>query len=435
MLRVGASATAKGAFMGSQILSIGAILLSTAFLLAGNGLISTLTPLRAHLDGFSAIAIGAMGSFYYAGFVLGCFAGPRLLERVGHIRTFTVSAALTTATVLLQALFADPTVWFLVRVAFGFCAACVIMALESWLNDRATNETRGRILASYVIVNLSFLLLGQWLLLAAPPHGFQLFSMAAIVYILCIVPVGLTRLPQPVAQAAPRFRIKRLVDKAPVGVAGVITVGLANGAFWTLAPVYAQSLGFSTLGIALFMSVFILGGALVQIPLGRYSDALDRRWVAAGACGVACLGGATLALLGRAGISAPYWLYPCTFVFGAAMLPLYSISIAHSNDRMARGEFVEASASLLLINGIASVAGPMLAAVVTAHFGQPSLFFYTAAVHFAMTVFAIWRITQSRAVPKERREHYVAIPQLVSPKSLELDPRSGETASAPEAVI
>src|SRR3974390_2038330 len=148
--------------MTSQIFSIAAILLSTAFLLAGNGLISTLTPLRAHLDGFSAIAIGAMGSFYYAGFVLGCFAGPRLLARAGHIRTFAVSAALTAATVLLQALFAEPVVWFPIRAAFGFCAACVFMALESWLNDRATNETRGRILASYVIVNLSFLLLGQW---------------------------------------------------------------------------------------------------------------------------------------------------------------------------------------------------------------------------------------------------------------------------------
>jgi MFS family permease len=417
--------------MGSQLMSIAAILLSTAFLLAGNGLISTLTPLRAHLDGFSALAIGAMGSFYYAGFVLGCFAGPRLLARVGHIRTFSVGAALTAATVLMQALFAAPAVWFLVRTAFGFCAACVFMALESWLNDRATNETRGRILASYVIVNLSFLLLGQWLLLAAPPQGFQLFSIAAIVYILCIVPVGLTRLPQPVAQAAPRFRIKRLVNKAPVGVAGVIAVGLANGAFWTLAPVYAQSLGFSTFGIALFMSVFILGGALVQIPLGRYSDGIDRRWAAAGACGVACLGGVTLGLLGRAGISAPAWLYPCAFVFGAAMLPLYSISIAHSNDRMARGEFVEASASLLLINGLASVAGPMLAAVVTARFGQPSLFFYTACVHLAMTAFAIWRITQADAVPKGRREHYVSLPQLASPQSLELDPRAGEQAGSP----
>jgi MFS family permease len=414
--------------MGSQLFSIGAILLSTAFLLLGNGLVTTLTPMRAQLDGFSGLAIGAMGSFYYAGFVIGCFAGPRLLARVGHIRTFSVAAALTAATVLFQALYTEPLIWFLVRAAFGFCAACVIMALESWLNDLATNETRGRILAAYVIVNLGCLLLGQWFLLAAPPSGFELFSIAAIVYIFCIVPVGLTRLPQPVPQAAPRFRIMRLASMAPVGVAGVITVGFANGAIWALAPVYAQSLGYSTFGIALFMSSFILGGALIQFPLGRYSDRLDRRWIAAIVCGAASAGGIALALLGRAGASIPGLLYPFALFFGAAMLPLYSVSIAHTNDRMQRSEFVEASASLLLVNGLASVAGPIFGASITALFGQPALFFYTAAIHFSMMLYAVWRIAIARGVPSDRREVYVPVPQQGSAQSLELDPRAPEHA-------
>ena len=128
--------------MNPQLLSIGAILLSTAFLLAGNGLVGTLTPVRAHLEGFSDLEIGAMGSFYYAGFVAGCLVGPRVLARVGHIRTFSVGAALTAATVLLQPLLVEPGTWFAIRAAFGFCAANVVMALESWLNDRATNQTR-----------------------------------------------------------------------------------------------------------------------------------------------------------------------------------------------------------------------------------------------------------------------------------------------------
>jgi MFS family permease len=419
--------------MGSQLFSIGAILLSTAFLLVGNGLISTLTPLRAQLDGFSGIAIGAMGSFYYAGFVLGCFAGPRLLSRVGHIRTFAVGAALTAATVLFQALYTEPVIWFLVRGAFGFCAACVFMALESWLNDRATNETRGRILAAYVIVNLSCLLLGQWFLLAAPPKSFELFSIAAIVYIFCIVPVGLTRLPQPVPQGVPRFRIARLAKRAPVGIAGVTAVGFANGAVWALAPVYAQSLGYSTSGIALFMSAFILGGALIQLPLARYSDRIDRRWIVVLVCVTACIGGIALAFLGRTGARVPGLLYPFALFFGAAMLPLYSLSVAHTNDRMERSEFVEASASLLLVNGLASVAGPMCGALVIAHFGQSTLFFYTAAIHFIMGGFTIWRISIARGVPGEKREHFVSVPQQASPQSVELDPRGPEHPQSPKA--
>jgi len=421
--------------MGPQLFSIGAILLSTAFLLLGNGLIGTLTPVRAHLEGFSDLAIGAMGSFYYAGFVAGCFVGPRLLARVGHIRTFAVAAALTAAMVLLQALLDKPVAWFIVRMAYGFCAANVFMALESWLNDRATNETRGRVLAAYVIVNLSGLTLGQWFLLSASPSGYKLFSVAAILYICCIVPVGLTQLPQPVPQPVPALRIGRLMRRAPVGVAGVITVGLANGAVWTLAPVYAQLLGFSTTGVASFMSAFIVGGALIQFPLARFSDRVDRRWIMSFTCGAGAIAGVGLALLGRMGISAPHFLYPCVFLFGAAMLPLYSLSIAHANDRMVRSEFIEASATLLLVNALASVLGPILAAFVTARMGMPALFLYTATIHLLMTVFTVARIVPGNALPETAREHYIAVPQQGSPTALELDPRGPEHAkdTAPKA--
>jgi MFS family permease len=417
--------------MAPQLYSIGAILLSTAFLLLGNGLIGTLTPVRAHLEGFSNLAIGTMGSFYYAGFVLGCFAGPRLLARVGHIRTFAIAAALTSATVLLQPIYTAPVMWIADRAAFGFCAASIFMALESWLNDRATNETRGRILSAYVIVNLGSLAAGQWLLLAAPTMGYQLFSLAAIVYVLCLVPVGLTRLPQPMPQPVPRLRVWRLAKIAPVGMAGIVTVGLANAAFWILAPVYAQSLGFSIFGVALFMSAFIVGGTLIQFPLGRFSDRLDRRWIIAAVCGAACLGGIALALLGRMG--APYLLYPLALFFGAAMLPLYSLSIAHANDRLPHGEFIEASATLLMVNAVASVIGPFVAALVTARVGLAALFFYTAAVHFAMMVFTVARIVMVRSAPGETHEHFVAVPQTQSPNALELDPRAPAHADHPRA--
>lgn len=419
--------------MGPQLYSIGAILLSTAFLLAGNGLVGTLTPLRAHLEGFSDLEIGAMGSFYYGGFVLGCLVGPRVLARVGHIRTFAVGAALVAATVLLLPLLVAPASWFAIRACFGFFAANVVMALESWLNDRANNQTRGRILSAYVMVNLTFFMLGQWLLLLASPAGYKLFSVAAMTYICCLVPVGLTQLPQPLPQPAPPLRVKRLMRMAPVGVAGVITVGLANGAFWTLAPVYAQLLGFRTSGVAAFMSAFILGGALVQFPLGRFSDRMDRRWIIALCCGSAVALGVALAFLGRFGIKTLTILFPIAFIFGAAMLPLYSLSIAHANDRMLRCEFVEASASLLLINALASIVGPVLAAAITVVAGMPALFFYTAAVHFLMTAFTLSRLVLTRAAPEAAREHYMPVPQLASPSSLELDPRGPELGPAREA--
>lgn len=409
---------------GPQIYSIATILLSTAILLVGNGLMSTLTPLRAHLDGFSHLAIGTMGSFYFIGFVGGCLVGPKVLAGVGHIRTFAVGAALAAATVLLQALLVTPATWFFDRAAFGLCAATVIMTLESWLNDRATNETRGRVLAAYVIVNMVFLTLGQWLLPLASPAGFELFAVAAIAYICCLVPVGLTQLPQPALQSAPQLCVRLLMRRTPVGVAGVIAVGLANSAFWTLAPVYAQSLGFRTSGVAAFMSAFILGGALIQIPLAKYSDRFDRRLSIALTCTISVLSGIALAALGRLGITAPGLLYPTAFVCGAGIMPVYALAIAHANDRLMRSEFVAASASLLLINALASVLGPVLAALLTTRAGMPGLFLFIAAVYAAMTIFTLARMFTESSVAAGEREHYIAAPAQSSPAAFELDPRS-----------
>jgi MFS family permease len=334
-------------------------------------------------------------------------------------------ASLTAATVLILPLLVSPLVWFAVRAAFGFCAAGVYMVIESWLNDRATNQDRGRILSAYVAVNLGSLMLGQWLLPLASPKGAELFSLSAVLYVLCVVPVGVTLLPQPVPQPAPQLRVRRLLRSSPVGMAGVIAVGLANGAFWTLGPVYAISLGFSTTGIALFMSAFVLGGTLIQLPLGRFSDHIDRRWIIAGVSAAAALGGVALALLGRWSAQMPWLLYPLAFFFGAAMLPLYSLSIAHANDRIERTEFLEASATLLMVNALAAVAGPTLAAVVTSFAGMSSLFFYTAAVHVLMVVFTLTRIAVKRAPADESREAYVAVPQA-STAALDLDPRAPE---------
>jgi MFS family permease len=410
--------------------SIAAILLATALFLMGNGLIGTLTPLRAHAEGFSDIAVGALGAWYYLGFVIGCFAGPRLLARVGHIRAFTVAAALVAACVLIQPIGTDPRLWFAARGFAGLSMAILYMAVESWLNDRATNETRGRILSLYVAVNLGALLVGQWLLLLADPQSFELFSVGAMFYCLCVVPMGLTRLPAPVLRAAPRIDIIRILTVSPVGAAGCLTVGLANGAFWALGPIYAQSLGFSTREIALFMSVFIAGGALIQLPLGRISDGMDRRWMIAATCTAASFCGLVLGVAGWLLIGVPYIFYGIVFALGASMLPLYSLSIAHTNDRLPRAEFVDASAGLLMINAAASIPGPLLASFVISTAGPYSLFLYTAIAHAAMAFYAFTRMRMTEPAPVETRETFAPVAQG-SPAALELDPRGPAQEKTP----
>ncbi|MEI9990018.1 MAG: MFS transporter [Rhizomicrobium sp.] len=413
--------------MRKQILAVGAILFSTALYIMGNGLIGVLIPVRGHASGFSNLALGVIGSFYFAGFVLGCFLGPRLLARVGHSRTFGVGAGISAAAILLQSMIVTIPVWILLRGAFGVAAACIYMVIESWLNDRATNENRGRIFSAYLTVNFSAIIVGQMLSGTARPTSFSLFSLAAVFYALCLIPMGLTRLPQPNAAAVPVLRPLRLYRISPVGVMGCIAVGFANSAVWTLAPVYADAHGLAKGWIAVFMSVFTFGGAIVQLPLGRISDRMDRRYIIAFVSVVAAALGVALATFG----GAHRWtILPLIGLFGLMALPLYGLSVAHTNDRIARDEFVETSATLLMINSLASVSGPTLAALAMGWFGTSALFFYTATIHAAMAVFALVRITMKEAASPTSRERYEPIPPQSTQAEAALDPRGADEQAA-----
>ena len=409
--------------MRKQLLAIGAILFSTSLYIAGNGLVGVLIPVRAHLDGFSNLSLGIIGSFYFAGFVAGCFAGPPLLARVGHSRSFAVGAGISAATILLQSMFVSELVWILLRGAFGVAAACIYMVIESWLNDRASNENRGRIFSAYLMVNFISIIAGQMLFATGNPASFVLFNLSAVFYALCLIPMGLTQLPQPHAAHVPRLRPLKLYGVSPVGVVGCIAVGFANSAVWTLAPVYAQAHGLNKGWIAIFMSVFTLGGALVQLPLGRWSDRIDRRVIIAAVCVLACLLGLALATFG----GAHRWtILPLIFCFGAVALPLYGLSVAHTNDRISRQDFVETSATLLLINSTASVFGPTLAALAMGWAGTSTLFFYSAAIHAAMAIFTIVRISQRDEPANAHREPYEPQPQQATLAAAEFDPRNTE---------
>src|SRR6185312_13211397 len=409
--------------MRNQLFSVAAILFSAAIFIAGNGLIGTLIPVRAALAGFSNGTLGLIGSAYYLGFVAGCFAGRHLLARVGHSRTFAVCAGIATATTLLQSIFLSATVWIVMRCGFGFAAASLYMVIESWLNERATPDARGRIFATYMTVNYASLIVGQMLFSSNKPTSFTLFDLTAALYALCLVPMGLTLLPQPLTATVPKLRPMRLFRTSPVGVVGCIAVGLANSALWAWAPIFAQDHGLNRTWLSTFMSVLTLGGAVVQLPLGRLSDRMDRRYVIAATCFASAGLGVALYLLAG---SSRGELLALIGVFGMTALPFYGLSVAHANDRIPREAFVEASATLLMINALASCFGPSLAAQVIAYFGSEALFLYTAAIHTAMTVFVLVRIRTREALIGETRDKFEVMPQQGSPAGLELDPRGPE---------
>lgn len=423
--------------MGKIFGPITALLLGAAILLVGGGIQGLLIPVRAGLEGFAPQLIGLLSSGYSIGFVLGCLLAPHIVQRVGHIRTFAVLAAIASSLAIIFALAVNPITWIGLRIWSGFCFSGLFMVIESWLNERSTNENRGQIFSAYMIINFAATTCGQMMLPLAQPLEFTLFAMTGVAIAWALIPVGLTKsvAPNPIAQV--RLRLRRLYRTSPVGVVGAFAVGVANGSFGGLGAIYGQRLGLSTTGVALFMSAAVVGGALSQYPVGRLSDRIDRRYVilgsglAASAMAGVLIAAAVTGWLGDGAINWP--LIALGLVFGACAYPLYGLCVAHTNDFVDRSGFVEASSGLLLTWGLGATLGPPLAATAMQAMGAGGLFAFTACVHCLLAVFAGYRMTRRAALPPEAREDFVAFGVIRStPEAMGLDPRAPDSNADPE---
>lgn len=418
--------------MVAAVAAIGALLLSVAIMVTGNGLQTTLITVRANIEGFDATQIGLLVSSYYAGFAAGCLVNPHLVARVGHIRTFAALAAIGAGTALVYPMVVVPWVWWLLRALAGFAFAGLYTVIESWLNDRATNRNRGGLFSIYRVVELSASTGGLLLLNAAAPEGFQLFSIAALLIALALVPVAVTRAVAPAPIGAARLRPGRLYRASPLGVVGIFLVALANSAYWGLTPVFVQRIGHGIAEVSFVMAALLVGGAVAQYPIGWLSDRFDRRTVLIVVAAFASMGGAAMAAVAQTN-SFPA-LLGVSVLFGALTMPLYSLLIAHTNDFLDPGEFVQASGGLLLVYGIGAVIGPTLGSWVMLERPAWLLFFYTAAVHVTLVLFGLWRATRRPPPPAEVQGRFTAPPPLTTPQGFELDPRA-EGADGPEAVL
>ncbi len=256
---------------------IQSILYSVALLLLGNGLISTLLTLRGTSEGFSSAVLGIIMSAYFVGFICGTWVSPRLIRRMGHIRTFAFCASICATTALLHTIFVDQWAWMGLRFFYGLAYITLMTVIESWLNSQAASHERGRIFAFYMVVNLGALAIAQQMLNLDSPENFLLFALVAILVSWAIMPVSITRRAQPsISAQRPKSSLKTLLKISPLAVAGASLSGLAMGAFWTMTPIYATQLNYDVSGIALIMSMTIIGGAVLQIPIGRYSDKHDQ---------------------------------------------------------------------------------------------------------------------------------------------------------------
>ena len=294
--------------MAPLISKIGALLCAVALLILGVGLLNTTLALRSNLEGYSDFVLGLITSAYFVGFFIGTYIALPLVKRIGHIRAFAACASVASACVLLHQLIINPYAWMVVRVLTGTALVILYTVVEGWLNGQTPAEQRGKVFAVYMVVNLLSLATAQQLLRLDPEITFILFALASVLFSLSLVPVTWTRLQQPQINNVGKIQLRQLWRKAPVAVVGAVVSGLAMGAFWGLTPSYAVQTGLSNTQVASLITCAVLGGAVCQIPLGRYSDKHDRRTVLLCiAAGATLLSGLLIFLPAAAGIPSSSW--------------------------------------------------------------------------------------------------------------------------------
>jgi MFS family permease len=410
-------------FMFAAYRPILSLLRGTAFLLAASGLHGLLLPLRGQEEGFSTAVLGLLGTAWAGGFVAGCFFAPRLVRRAGHVRAFGAFAASGAIVALLTGLLINEPAWIVLRAFTGFTMAGAFMVIESWLNEKSTNENRGTVFGLYMMVTYASIMAGQMIVAAGDVKSASLFMVAGIFFCLSLIPTAVSTAATPKPLQDVSLDLKGLYANSPVASVACVLIGIANGAWGTLGAVYGARIGISTPEIALMMSLVVVAGAAMQLPVGRVSDKTDRRFVLA----AASLGSAVFALLvfvatPRSGV----FVIAMTACYGALAYTLYSLAVAHANDHASPEDFVKVSGGLLLLYGFGTMVGPVIGAVLMGSMRPESLFLATALAHFTLAGYTVLRIGRRAPVPVEDREAFKTLPSErgVTPEAVRLDPRT-----------
>jgi MFS family permease len=387
----------------------------------GNGLQGALVGVRATAEAFSVSSTGIVMSGFSAGLLLSSFVTPRVVGRVGHIRVFAAFASIISTAILLIPLWVEPAWWFAMRFVTGLGTAGLYIVCESWLNSASTNQNRGKFLSIYMIIMYGAMGGGPFLLNIADASGFSRFIVASALMSLALVPLSLARGEAPAIERPRPVGLMEIYRGSPLAAVGTCANGLGQGAFFSMAAVYAVMQGLSLAQVSLLLALPPLGVIISQYPIGLLSDRYDRRrLLTVLAFLAAAIAALTIPLAG----ASPALLIGLFAVFGAIALPIYALAVAHANDHLDPDQMVGASGKLVLLYGVGSIAGPFLVGLAMQRFGPPGFPLYMMAVYGGLGLFAVYRM--SRRAPPVQTEG-VAMPQMAPTTTL-----VGATAIAEE---
>ncbi|MBB4185013.1 MFS family permease [Sinorhizobium terangae] len=408
--------------MLASLASVFSLMLSTLLMMVAFGLQSYVIPVRSVAESWSTLTVSIFATGYTLGFTLSCIVTPRFVLRVGHVRVFTALITLLSIAILMCGLIVDWRAWIAFRAISGFAISGSYLVIESWLNERVTNENRGLLFSLYLITTMVGTIGGQYLVPLGDPTNTSLFILCGVLFSLALLPTALSSSPMPAPPAQAKFDIPGLFRRSPVAVVGGVLAGALSGAWLNLGGVFTQRIGLSTAEGATLLASLLTGSALSQIPIGRASDRMDRRIVMVG-CGIV---GVISCLVMSVSIgNSPTVLYLVAACIGSVLFPIYALNVAHANDLARPNEYVEISSGLMITYGIGTIAGPLMVGPVMDRFG-PAALFVVLAVYFALYGgYAAWRIL--------RRDQHVGLVAKTDFQATTVLPTPGPDVTSPIA--
>ena len=425
-----------------------ALFLGYGIIILAHGFQGNLLGIRAVIENFNIIATGALMSGYFVGYFVGANVVPNLVGKVGHIRVFAAFASTASLSILLHSLIVDPYVWILGRFITGFSIISIFVVVESWLNDRATNKTRGKVLSVYMIITFIGIGLGVLLLNFNNPKNYEPFILVSLLLSVALVPILLTKRKPPTFKKISYIKIKELYKISPLGTFSMFCTGFIHPVIFTLGAVYGALMNFSILEISMYLFLITISGAIFQWPIGYLSDRFGRRIILI----ITTLIGSILSILCFFSVSeSPDFInlskdwkiilqhvtnhrmlfYIFISLYAGMCLPLFSLNLAYVNDFLPKEKFVSAGAGMQIIFGLSAMVAPFLCSFFMKNFGPNGLFIYLFIFHVAIGLFGIYRMTR-RSTTENPDNTFTPMPRNITPLGMELDPDAGVDLSDKE---
>tara|TARA_Y100000590_G_C15697075_1_gene1005523 strand:- start:972 stop:2261 length:1290 start_codon:yes stop_codon:yes gene_type:complete len=410
-------------------------------LMVAHGFQGNLLGVRSVIENFNFIIVGIIMSGYFVGYFAGANTIPKLVGKVGHIRVFAAFASMASLSILIHAVFINPFIWTLCRFVTGFSIVSIFIVMESWLNDRANNRTRGAILSAYMFITLIGISLGTLLLNFSSPEKYEPFILISLLLSVALIPILLTKRKAPKFKKLGYIDLKGLYKTSPLATVSMFCTGIIHSALFSLGVVYAASMNFTIFEISLLLFIITVSGGIFQWPVGYYSDKNDRRkiiilctFVASLFCILSILASGTslenMYLATSVGVD-KIMFFTYVAIYSGMAIPLFTLNLAYVNDYIAKEKFVAAGAGMQIIFGIGAMMGPFLCSLFMNRFGTNGFFVHLLCFHIIIGLFGLYRASK-RSYKDNPESTFTPLPRNITPLGIELDPTTGADISNTE---